>query len=166
MHESLHYAALCCLRIICLLCCARLDGTALLELLLLPRLLVILPVVSIVVPFLGYLIGSLIYNWLNQKRNYNGDYRYYLPLTLLLPLPLPLPLQLPLPLPLPPPPPLPQPPPPPPSLLLLCLLLRSERRQISGRIASDCSSSCGSGLGISWFFGFADCCIGGFGSSV
>ena len=33
-------------------------------------------IVSIVVPFWGYLIGSLIYNWLNQKRNYNGDYRY------------------------------------------------------------------------------------------
>ena len=29
-------------------------------------------VVSVVVPFLGYLLGSQIYNWLNQKRNYNG----------------------------------------------------------------------------------------------
>ena len=36
----------------------------------------ILPVVSIVVPFWGYLIGSLLYGWLNQKRNYNGDCRY------------------------------------------------------------------------------------------
>ena len=27
-----------------------------------------LPIVSIVVPFGGYLIGSLIYNWLNQKK--------------------------------------------------------------------------------------------------
>ena len=35
----------------------------------------VIPIVSIVVPFWGYLIGSLIYNWLNQKRNYNGDYR-------------------------------------------------------------------------------------------
>ena len=35
-----------------------------------------LPVVSFVVPFWGYLIGSLLYIWLNQKRNYNGDYRY------------------------------------------------------------------------------------------
>ena len=26
-----------------------------------------LPIVSIVVPFWGYLIGSLIYSWLNQK---------------------------------------------------------------------------------------------------
>ena len=34
-----------------------------------------LPIVSIVVPFWGYLLGSLISNWLNQKRNYNGDYR-------------------------------------------------------------------------------------------
>ena len=25
--------------------------------------------------FWGYLLGSLIQNWLNQKRNYNGDYR-------------------------------------------------------------------------------------------
>ena len=33
------------------------------------------PIVSIVVPFLGYPIGSLIYNRSNQKRNYNGDYR-------------------------------------------------------------------------------------------
>ena len=31
---------------------------------------------SIVAPFRGYLINSLIFNWLNQKRNYNGDYRY------------------------------------------------------------------------------------------
>ena len=35
-----------------------------------------IPRVSIVVPFWGYLIGSLLYIWLNQKRNYNGDSRY------------------------------------------------------------------------------------------
>ena len=35
----------------------------------------IIPIVSIVVPFGGYLIGSYLYIWLNQKRNYNGDYR-------------------------------------------------------------------------------------------
>ena len=34
-----------------------------------------IPIVSIVVPFLGYLIGSVLYIWLNQKRNYNGDCR-------------------------------------------------------------------------------------------
>ena len=34
-----------------------------------------LPIVSIVVPFGVYLIGSLLYIWLNQERNYNGDYR-------------------------------------------------------------------------------------------
>ena len=28
----------------------------------------LLPIVSIVVPFWGYLIGSLIYNWLNQRK--------------------------------------------------------------------------------------------------
>ena len=32
-------------------------------------------IVSIVVPFWGYLLGSYLYIWLNQKRNYNGDYR-------------------------------------------------------------------------------------------
>ena len=26
------------------------------------------PIVSIVVPFGGYLLGSLVYNWLNQKK--------------------------------------------------------------------------------------------------
>ena len=31
----------------------------------------ILPKVSI------YLFGSIVQNWLNQKRNYNGDYRLY-----------------------------------------------------------------------------------------
>ena len=36
---------------------------------------VALPFVSIVVPFGGYLLGSLLYIWLNQKRNYDGDYR-------------------------------------------------------------------------------------------
>ena len=34
------------------------------------------PVVSIVVPFWGYPIGPLLYIWLNQKKNYNGDYRF------------------------------------------------------------------------------------------
>ena len=34
------------------------------------------PVVSIVVPFWVYLYRILIIYWLNQKRNYNGDYRY------------------------------------------------------------------------------------------
>ena len=37
--------------------------------------LFIVSIVSIVVPFGGYLFGSLIQNWLNKKRNYNGDYR-------------------------------------------------------------------------------------------
>ena len=36
-----------------------------------------LPIVSIVVPFWGYLLGSVIEIWLNQKRSYNGDYRYH-----------------------------------------------------------------------------------------
>ena len=32
------------------------------------RARILYPRVSIVVPFWGYLIGSLIYNWLNQKK--------------------------------------------------------------------------------------------------
>ena len=32
------------------------------------------PIVSIVAPVLGYLVGSWISKRLNQKRNYNGDY--------------------------------------------------------------------------------------------
>ena len=39
------------------------------------RMILAIPIVSIVVPFWGYLIGSYLYIWLNQKRNYNGDYR-------------------------------------------------------------------------------------------
>ena len=36
-----------------------------------------LPVVSIVVPFWGYLLGSLIIHLVKpKKRNYNGDHRY------------------------------------------------------------------------------------------
>ena len=35
-----------------------------------------LPIVSVVVPFWGYLLGSFIWNWLNpKKRNYNGHHR-------------------------------------------------------------------------------------------
>ncbi|OLQ02780.1 Adenylate cyclase 1 [Symbiodinium microadriaticum] len=40
------------------------------------------PIVSIVVPFWGYFRGFIAYNWLSQKRNYNGDYRYVPPLQL------------------------------------------------------------------------------------
>ena len=33
------------------------------------------PIVSVVVPFWGYLMGFLVYSWSNKKRNYKGDHR-------------------------------------------------------------------------------------------